>query len=107
MAEYTNLPASAQATPKPFTAHVSDKKLKDMLDLVRLSPIGAATYENQDAGRTWGMTRDWLANAKDQWLTKFDWRAHEKRINSFPNYTLEVEDEDGVLYDMHFISTLR
>lgn len=104
MSAYTKLPSKAKVKPTPFEANVSEDKLKQMLELVRLSPIGPATYENQDKSRKWGMTREWLADAKEQWATKFDWRATEKRINSFPNYTMPIKDDDGSKYTMHFIA---
>ncbi|GAM88923.1 hypothetical protein ANO11243_069570 [Dothideomycetidae sp. 11243] len=104
MAAYTKAPAKATAKPTPFTAKVSDEKLKQMLDLVKLSPIGPESWENLDESRTWGMNRKWLSKAKDHWESKFDWRATEKRINSFPNYTLPIRDDDGSEYTMHFIA---
>ncbi|KAF2156654.1 putative hydrolases or acyltransferase, partial [Myriangium duriaei CBS 260.36] len=104
MAPYTKLPSKAKVKPDPFTAHISDEKLKQMIDLVKLSPIGAESWENLDESRTWGMNRKWLSEAKDHWANKFDWRATEKRINSFPNYTVPIKDDDGSEYTMHFIA---
>ena len=104
MTPYTKLPSKAKAKPSPFTANIPDEKLKQMLDLIKLSPIGPQTYENTDESRTWGITRKWLSSAKEQWTTKFDWRASEKRINGFPNYTLPISDDNGGEYTMHFIA---
>ncbi|GAM90445.1 hypothetical protein ANO11243_084880 [Dothideomycetidae sp. 11243] len=104
MTPYTNLPSKAKMTPTPFTAQIPEEKLKLMLDLIKLSPIGVATYENLDTSRTHGINRPWLAAAKEHWVSKFDWRAAERRINSFPNYTTDVTDDDGCVYNLHFIA---
>ena len=104
MAPYTKLPSKAKVKPTPFKANISDSKLKQMLDLIKLSPIGIDTYENNDTSRTWGMNRKWLSEAKDRWAAGFDWRASEARINSFPNYTVDITDDDGTKYTMHFIA---
>lgn len=38
------------------------------------------------------------------WLEEFDWRKHEDRINSFPNFTASVRDDDGTTIDVHFLA---
>lgn len=104
MSGYDSLPAGASPNIKPFKAHVSDDKLNEFMQLIKVSPIGPVTYENSDGNedRGFGMTRKWLVAAKDQWLNKFDWRAQEDYINSFPNYTVQVTDDDGEKFDIHF-----
>lgn len=73
MGDYTKLPSKAQVKPTPFKAHVSEEKLSDFKQLIKLSPIGPATYENSQDDRKWGMPRKWLSEAKQHWSTKFDW----------------------------------
>ena len=73
MSDYKKLPSKATAKPKPFEAHVSDEKLSEFQQLIKLSPIGPAVYENQQQDRKWGMTRKYLAEAKEHWASKFDW----------------------------------
>lgn len=102
--EYGRLPASSTLTIKPFQAHVDETKLQHMKDLLSLSPIGISTFENTSAGRHYGMNRDWLSNAKTHWLQKFDWRAHEAYINSFPNFTASLADQNGNPLDVHFVA---
>ena len=114
MAEYSTIPASAKLEPKPFKAHVSDQKLEDMKQLLKLSPIGKAVYENtskqqgenhlSNTERRYGMRQDWLSNAKDHWLNSFDWRKQEDLINSFPNFTVQITDGDGIKFDVHFMA---
>ncbi|QIW94941.1 hypothetical protein AMS68_000459 [Peltaster fructicola] len=100
---YGKIPSNASLKPKPFKAHVNEQKLQHLKDLVRLSPVGPATFENTACGRRYGMERDWLINAKKVWESSFDWRKHEDRINSFPNFTVPVKDDDGVEIELHFI----
>lgn len=39
----------------------------------------------------------------DHWRTKFDWRAHEKRMNELPNFKTTVEVKGFPSIDMHFV----
>lgn len=104
MADYSALPAGATLQPKPYKAHVPEDKLQLLKDLVKISPISAPTFENTNAGRYYGMKREWLANAKEEWTTSFDWRKQEDRINSFPNFTVPIKDDQGIEIDVHFIA---
>lgn len=104
MADYSTLPSGTTLSPKPFKAHVPEEKLQLLKDLVKLSPIAAPTFENTNAGRRYGMTREWLAKAKEEWSTKFDWRKQEDRINAIPNFTVPVKDDQGIEIDVHFLA---
>lgn len=83
MADFSKIPAGAKLQSKPFKAHIDDEKLQHMKDLLKLSPIGPAVFENtskkqgenlmSSTERKYGMRRDWLSNAKDHWLSGFDW----------------------------------
>lgn len=109
MADYSTPPSSSKLQIKPFKAHVEQQKIDDFKTLLRLSPVAAPNYENSDpsvAGtvRRYGVPRDWILNAKDYWLNKFDWRKHEERINSFPNFTADVKDDLGNELNVHFVA---
>lgn len=81
MADYTTLPSKATAKPTPFKARISDEKLSEFKQLIKLSPIGPAVFENQkQQDRKWGMTRDWLSEAKQYWTDKFDWYSLSAQI---------------------------
>lgn len=103
---FDTIPAGANGKAEAFQLHVPDTALSDFKTLLRLSPIGPETWENKtstrDAGRYFGITRDWLVNAKDTWLEKFDWRKHEAYINSFPNFKIHIKDGDSEPLSMHF-----
>lgn len=102
---FTTIPSKAQLKPQEFNAHVSDLDLEHFKQLLKISKIGPKTYENQVADvknyRHFGISRDWLANAKQHWETNYDWRKTEARINGYPNYTVEIE-QDGYKFNIHF-----
>ncbi|KIW96218.1 uncharacterized protein Z519_03286 [Cladophialophora bantiana CBS 173.52] len=104
MADYAKLPAGATLDIKRFKAHVDDEKLQHFKHLLELSPIAPAVFENTNAGRKYGTKRGWLENAKKVWLNEFDWRKHEDRINSFPNFKASVKDTEGNTIQMHFLA---
>jgi microsomal epoxide hydrolase len=109
MSSFSDLPAKASLKPKPFKAHVSDQELSDFKQLLKLSKIGPKTYENSVADvkdfTSFGISRDWLAETKAYWETKYDWRKTEDRINGYPNFTVPVQDaETGFTFDIHFLA---
>jgi microsomal epoxide hydrolase len=101
---YSNIPAGAEGNPEPFTLHVPDEELSHFHSLVELSKIGPETFENLQGGkRRFGLTRDWLAKAKDAWLNDFNWRDdHEAYINSFPNFKIPIKDPECGELSIHF-----
>lgn len=104
MADYARLPTGTTLDVKPFTAHVDEDKLLHFKKLLELSPIGPAVFENTNAGRRYGMKRDWLEHAKQVWLNDFDWRQQEDRINSFPNFKTSVRDPAGNTVEIQFLA---
>lgn len=104
MANYGKIPAGATLDIQPFKAHVDEGKLQHFKKLLELSPIAPAVFENTNAGRRYGMKRDWLENAKKVWLDEFNWRIHEDRINSFPNFKASVKDTEGNTIDIQFLA---
>lgn len=109
MSSFGDLPSGASLKPKPFKAHASDQELSDFKQLLKLSKIGPKTYENTIADAkdftSLGITRDWLAQTKQYWETKYDWRKTEDRINGYPNFTVPIKDDGtGFTFDIHFIA---
>ncbi|KAJ4421952.1 hypothetical protein N0V82_003449 [Gnomoniopsis sp. IMI 355080] len=104
---YNTLPAAATLTPTPFEARVPDEELGAFTQLLKLSKIAPETYENRIAEvkdfRHWGISRDWLAKAKQHWETSYSWRKTEDRINSFPNFTVPIEN-GGTKLDIHLVA---
>lgn len=99
------MPYSLPRAATPFTLNFPDEEYLQLQQLLRLSRIGPVTWENQHEDGRYGVPRDWLLSAKDYWLTRFDWRAEERRINSFFNYKLRVEDQKDDV-NLHFVALL-
>lgn len=75
MSDFSKLPSGASLKPTPFTLHIEDGKLNDMKQLIKLSPLGPKTYENQQntPDRRFGISYQWMEKAKESWVNKFDW----------------------------------
>jgi hypothetical protein len=86
----------------PFKLRVSDNELSRFQELLRLSEIGPATWWNTQKDPQFGISREWLIEAKEAWLHRFNWREHEDRLNQFPNFKISIEDTEAGLIDIHF-----
>ena len=94
-----NMSYSPPSSAKPFTLNIPDQDIGDWRQLLKLSKLAPETWEGSQEDRRYGVTRKWLAETKDYWLNAYSWRDEEKRINSFPNYRMQI---NGV--DLHFIA---
>ena len=92
-------PDSASSSITPFNISFPDSDLKNLQDLLRLTPVVSASYENSLPGsdRHLGLRRDWLVEAKKYWESEFDWRKVESQLNTFPNFKTHVSDKLGGL----------
>ena len=102
-ADYGIIPHNASLRINKFQASVPDSDLKDFKDLLRLSKVGPKTFENQQKDRRFGVTHQWLSEAKQHWEYVYDWRKTEDRVNSYPNFTTPINDDDGENYSIHFV----
>ncbi|KAF8324155.1 Alpha/Beta hydrolase protein [Cantharellus anzutake] len=89
--------------PQPFMIKTPEQVLDNMKMLIKLGHLSPTTYEGTHPEAGLGISDHWIKNAKEAWLSDFDWRAHENRINSFPNWRVNVTDDDGTIYHVHFI----
>ena len=80
---------------KPFKVNISDQIIKDIYDKVKKYPWHEMP---NDGGWEYGTNLDYMKEISKYWVTKFDWRKHEKEINKFPNFISKVDD-----IDIHFI----
>ncbi|KAK5193470.1 hypothetical protein LTR92_006839 [Exophiala xenobiotica] len=102
MAGYDRIPQAARLRPEPFQLKISDEQLTRFKNILRLSPLAPRTYENLQEDGRFGVTYEWISKAKDHWENKYDWRDREARINSLPNFTVEIKDNDGESFQIHF-----
>ncbi|RMZ78888.1 hypothetical protein DV738_g3648, partial [Chaetothyriales sp. CBS 135597] len=103
---FSKLPPGASSSAiSPFTVSFPDSDLKYLKDLLKLTRVPSASFENSLPGsdRRLGVRRDWLAQAKTQWESDFDWRKVESKINSFPQFTALVKDTLGD-FNIHFLA---
>ncbi|RFU78910.1 epoxide hydrolase [Trichoderma arundinaceum] len=97
-------PTIMPGKPEKFTLHVPEKEFAEFRELLKLSKIGPETWWNQHNDRRFGVSREWLSQAKETWLTTFDWRQHEARINKFPNFKMIVHDLEAGKIELHFLA---
>ncbi len=71
--DYSQVPADATARISPFKIAISDKSLEELHTLLSLSKLAPVTYEGLQQDRRYGITREWLEQAKSTWLKNFDW----------------------------------
>lgn len=99
---FSIIPKNVLGKPEPLNLHVPEEDLSEFRELLRLSKIGPATWWNQHTDGQFGISREWLSQAKETWLNSFDWRKHEEHINSFPNFKMTVEDAEAGQIELHF-----
>jgi len=80
---------------KPFKVNISDQIIKDIYEKVKKYPWHEMP---NDGGWEYGTNLDYMKEISKYWVSKFDWRKHEKEINKFPNFITKVDD-----IDIHFI----
>ena len=93
--------SAMRAIIKPFIISIPDEKLTRLQQKLRLTdfPDECVDAENWCHGSP-------LADVKrltHHWIHTFDWRAAEARLNTFPQYTTEVEIAGFGRHEVHFI----
>ena len=80
---------------RPFAINIPDERIEDLRSRLR-----AARWPKPVDGVGWndGTDLHFLQRLTDYWLNRFDWRAQEKRLNSFPQFLATVEDQE-----IHFV----
>ena len=91
MSDLINTTANVQ----PFQFHVADAVLKAITNRVATYPWHEMP---DDGGWDYGTNMEYLKELCAYWVNDFDWRAQEKRLNGFSQFTAAVDD-----INMHFI----
>ena len=84
-----------EASIKPFTVDIPEEALDDLRR--RIKATRWPTKELVD-DRSQGVQLDTMQALARYWLTDYDWRTVEAKLNALPQFTTEI---DGV--DIHFI----
>jgi microsomal epoxide hydrolase len=69
---FADIPRSARTLPQAFKVSIPEEQLDGFRRLLHLSRVGPKTFEGEQNDGRFGITRDWLLNAKSEW-EKFDW----------------------------------
>jgi pimeloyl-ACP methyl ester carboxylesterase len=87
--------AAADANVQPFRLEVPQPDLDDLAG--RLS---RTRWPDELPGVEWayGVPLGYVRELVDHWRTAYDWRAHEARLNSFPQFTTTIDGQD-----IHFV----
>jgi pimeloyl-ACP methyl ester carboxylesterase len=80
---------------KPFTIDIPQSTLDDLAAKLASTRLPAPL-----PGDDWntGVPVSWLSSLVDYWRTSYDWRAAEKELNSYPQFTTEIEGQQ-----IHFL----
>jgi microsomal epoxide hydrolase len=82
-------------TPRPFTIRVPDEMLADLQNR-----LGRVRWPDQNPGGGWqyGSDLTYMKALTAYWRDKYDWRAHERRLNRTRQFLVSIE---GI--NIHFI----
>lgn len=74
----------------PFRIEIPDTELDDLR-----ARIAATRWPQElpDVGWSYGVPPSYLRGLAEYWRTSYDWRAHEARLNEFPQYVTEIRGE--------------
>ena len=81
--------------PRPFAVHVPDEVLADLRER-----LGRTRWPDEppDDGWTYGTSVAYLRELAAYWREEFDWRAQERLLNEFSQYTVPLAE-----IDLHFV----
>lgn len=68
--------------------NVSDADLNDVQERLKRSRF---IDHLQDTNFQYGFNSDYLRVVQQYWLNSYQWRKHEQKINSFPQFTTQIE----------------
>ena len=80
---------------RPFSYHVAEADLTDLRQR-----LARTRFPDAAPGDPWayGASVDYLRELVGYWRDGFDWRAHEARLNAFPQFKISRADSD-----LHFL----
>jgi len=84
-----------QAAIRTFRIDTPQGELDDLRDR-----LARTRWPDQLAGAGWdyGIALDDVRELAEYWRTGYDWRVHEQRLNSFPQFTTQIDGQN-----VHFL----
>lgn len=67
------VPSAALTIPKRFLVNFPQADLDELRSSIAASRVGPETFESRQEDRKYGITTQWLRDAKEAWLNDFDW----------------------------------
>ncbi|MDF2742748.1 MAG: putative hydrolase [Actinomycetia bacterium] len=85
----------SDAEIRPFRIDISQADLDDLADR-----LAHTRWPDELPGAGWeaGVPLDYLKDLVAYWRTDYDWRAHEARLNQFPQFTTVIDGQN-----VHFL----
>lgn len=83
------------ATIKPFKINVKQDQLDDLHGRLKQTIMPS---EIANGGWAYGPTNDYIKGLIETLLQKYDWRKHEAELNSYPQFTTDIDGQN-----IHFI----
>ncbi|MDS0140358.1 MULTISPECIES: epoxide hydrolase [unclassified Amycolatopsis] len=80
---------------RPFTIDVPQAELDDLRDRLARTRWGA---DLPGVGWSRGVPVSYLKELAGYWRDGYDWRAHERKLNAFPQFVTEIDGQD-----IHFL----
>ncbi|MFU8875785.1 epoxide hydrolase family protein [Micromonospora sp. SL4-19] len=79
----------------PFRIEIPQDRLDDLRHR-----LADTRWPDELPGAGWeaGVPLDYLKDLADYWQAKYDWRAHEARLNEFPQFTTAIDGQN-----IHFL----
>lgn len=70
---FSKSPSGTLVTPTPFRVNIPESALTELKTLLKYSKIAKPTFENTTTEGYYGVSREWLQDAKSNWESRFDW----------------------------------
>jgi len=73
---------------RPFRIQIPESQLIDLRQRIDKARWPTKTFES---GWARGVPVEYLRDLADYWRTRYDWRAAEKQLNEYPQFTTEID----------------
>jgi pimeloyl-ACP methyl ester carboxylesterase len=86
---------SREAEVRPFRIDIPQADLEDLQ-----ARLNRTRWPDQLPGVGWdyGIPLDYVKELAEYWRASYDWRAHERRLNEFPQFTTTIDGQN-----VHFL----